>query len=157
MAHFAAGEWCKNYGPIPYALPLSGFSKSVAVLNNTVSTNQGATEGTDLATFTAPDAGMYRVSVYMAVNVASDATTETIAPVISFTDAVGAKSNVALMSGATQATVNAKTSGAQGSWTGQLRALAGGSIAVKVQNVITSAGRTVGSINWSVVVEKIGE
>ena len=166
MPHFGSGNWVTNYGPLPYAQPTAAnpagfaqaFTKTVAVLINTVATNTGVTEGTDLATFTASEAGLFRVSVYAAVNVASDATAETVAPVMSFTDAVGAKSNVAVVSGATQATMNAKTAGAQASWLGVCRVTAAApTIAVKIQNVITTAGRTVGSINWYVTVEKIGE
>jgi hypothetical protein len=159
MPHFGSGNWPLNYGTIPYASPLSGFSKQVATLINTVATNTGVTEGTDKATFTVPDAGLYRVTAYMAVNVASDAGTETGQFVLTYTDAVGTKSAVDLNNSNASAntTLNLKTAAAVANWVGVFRALAAGSVVVAVKNVVGTSGRTVGSVNLNVILEKIGE
>lgn len=154
MSHFAG-----SYFPTGFGVRAT-LKKSNLTTPTGAGTTIGSTEGTDLLTLsTAPTdlgAGLYAVSVVIVQRTASDAaTTDVLDPVITYTNEVGTRTQVALTVPATT-TLNHKSAsaGVEQSWTTLLR-VSSGNIVVALRDVVTGA-KTVGKVDWYVTIEKVG-
>ena len=170
MPHFGSGSWVSNYGLIPYAQPTganpAGYLGSMTKLGaNTISaaagTNFGATEGNNLATWTVPDAGLYRVSCYFVITVLSNAaTTNVFTMVVTFTDAQGLHTQANVQPSAPSFDISTVGGGAVGNVyqsVGVVRALAAGTIVVATKSVQVGVGATIALGNLTVIVEKVSD
>lgn len=123
MAHFASVDWPQPYGRV------AGLDKTGnAVLTATATT---ATEGTNQLTYAVPRTGLYRLSSYLRVRVASDsATSATAAVTASYNNGTAITAASVGQSGVTPGTLN-------------LKGTAGTSVLLQSETVLAAAGTSI--------------
>ena len=117
-----------------------------------------STDGTDTLTLTNAALGgdgLFRITVQLAVHTVSNATTETLVPVMSWTDVnAGAQTQVAMGS-----TIDAKSASASATYSKIVRTTSASSIVIALKSVQTLSGslvKTAGSVDLTVLVERLG-
>lgn len=161
MAHFASSSWPALYGPIPYLKTTNANSSywdgsAVAIQSSTLSTT-GTIEGTDLLTFTAPLAGLYRLTVQAIPLVQSNAVTSDVVDLtFDHTDEAGNRTGTAIGS-----QINLKTAAVNrpANYTAMqyhLRCTASSNVAVKAAST-ASGTKSAGTFKMIAVLERISD
>ena len=144
MSHYGSADWNN-----PSGLVASLASATTLAMQET--TGAGATEGSNLLTYTTKRTGLYRVSAYLKVTEASDAaTSHAISARVAYNDGSAISVKAIQLDGVTAGTGDGKTLNDNHAQSMVIRAVTGTDIAISTLDTVTGA-KTAGVGEYAVM------